>query len=216
MTTRIFTDILTQGLRSGQIPERTKEAREWYRQTARTYGATVRQGGTQAGRIDYLRINERKFINEDSSRLVAKIKPGDMYMFSYSAKYADELPYWDRFPLIFPFRVASDRFWGLNLHYLSLPNRAIVMDQLYNFKNNSRFDESTKLRFSYQMLNAAAKSHMFKPCVKQYLFSHLRTQFAYIYPYEWSICSFLPLERFTGKTKAQVHADTNRQIQRGR
>lgn len=213
MADRVFDEIITQGVRSGQIPARTNAAREWYRDAARNFGAKVRQGGKEAGRIDYARMSENKLIKNNQDRLTNTIMPGSMYMYHYNAKYKDELPFWDRFPLVFPFRVESDRFWGLNLHYLPLNHRAILMDALYGLANNKRYDESTRLKLNYQALNQAAKFRYFKPCVKQYLKSQLESKFVYIYPSEWDIALFLPLERFQKATKAQVYSNSKSIIQ---
>lgn len=210
---KIFDDILIRGIRTGELPSRTQRARDWYREAARDYGSRIRGGtGPRAGRKDYARINERSFINEDKSRLTVDIEPGQMYMYMYDPKFKETLPFYDRFPMIFPFRVESDRFWGINLHYLPLPLRAKLMDGLYDLANNTRYDASTKLQLSYQALNAASKLKYFKPCVKQYLFSHMKTQFMYIYPAEWDIALFLPLERFAKKSKTQVWAESRKII----
>jgi len=192
----VFDTIITKGVRTGQVPARTDAARKWYRETASGYG----------------RISERAMLRQETDRLTSTIKPGDMYMYMYDPKYKDTLPYYDRFPLVFPFRVEADRFWGINLHYLPLNYRAILMDSLYDLTNNSRYDESTKLRLSYHTLNRAAKFRYFEPCVKQYLFSHLNSRFMYIYPSEWDIALFLPTERFAKASKTQVFAKSRKII----
>lgn len=195
----VFDSIITQGVRAGQIPARTDQARSWYRDTAKQFGRN---------------INEKSLMNKDKTRLVSRIKPGNMYMFQYDPKYKDTLPYYDRFPLIFPFRVEGDRFWGINLHYLPHRIRAQLMDSLYDLVNNQRYDETTRIQGSYQLLNRAARSRWIQPCVKQYLFSQLDSRFMYVYPSEWDIALFLPLERFSKATKSQVWADTKRSIGR--
>ena len=195
--TGVFSEIITKGVRTGQIPARTTAAREWYRNTARQHGS---------------RINENRFVNSDAERLTSLPRVGSMYMYLYDAKTQDTLPYWDKFPLIFPFRVQADRFWGINLHYLPLPLRAKLMDGLYDTVNNKRYDESTKLRISYQLLNSASQYRMFKPCVKQYLVGQMKSKFVYIYPSEWDIAIFLPLERFQKATKTQVWGESKKQI----
>ena len=192
----VFDTIITQGVRAGQIPARTDKARNWYRDTARSYK----------------RINERSMIREGGDRVTSTIKPGSMYMFMYDPKYKDTLPFYDRFPLIFPFRVESDRFWGINLHYIPLTYRAVLMDSLYGLANNARYDESTKLVMSYQTLNRAAKFRYFKPCVKQYLTNQLTSRFIYIYPSEWDIALMLPVERFSKASKTQVWSDSKKRI----
>jgi hypothetical protein len=44
--------------------------------------------------------------------------------------------------------------------------------------------------------------------VKQYLFSQMNSRFMYVYPSEWDIALFLPLERFSKATKSQVWAES--------
>ena len=206
----IFDTIITTGVRAGQIPARTDKARNWYRDTAKNFDKTIRKDGKEAGRIDYARISERQIEKEDPSRLTNTPDIGSMYMYMYDPKGKDTLPYYDKFPLIFPFRIESDSFWGINLHYLPLPLRAKLMDALYDLKSNTRYDESTKLNLSYEILKSAAKYRYFKPCVKQYLFKQMQSNFIYVYPSEWDVALFLPLERFTKASKDQVWADVKK------
>lgn len=208
----LFDELLTKGVRSGQIPARTQGAREWYRNAAKNYGATERKGGARKGKVDYGRINEKKLINQEKARLVTSIEPGSMYMYMYDPKWKETLPFYDRFPLIFPFKVQSDRFLAINLHYLPLQYRAKLMDALYDTKTNSKYDESTKLKISYDILNGASKFKYFKPCIKEYLFKQMKSQFMYIYPSEWDMALFLPLERFEKASKSQVWAQTRKQV----
>jgi len=205
-TARIFDHLLTKGVRSGQIPSRTQEARDWYRKAAKSFSTTT------GNSVQSRRIDEKKFIRSDKTRLTREILPGNMYMYMYDPKYKETLPFYDRFPLIFPFKVQADRFWGINLHYLNLRHRAVLMDGLYQFVNNERYDETTKLKFSYELLNSTAKTKFFKPCVKQYLKSHMKSQCFYVYPSEWDTALFLPLERFEKKNKRQVWASSKSQL----
>ena len=39
-----------------------------------------------------------------------RLLPGRLYMFQYDPKGADTLPYYDMFPLVFPFEIQSDFF----------------------------------------------------------------------------------------------------------
>lgn len=200
------------GISKGHMPEKTQSARDWYRTAARNFNARLR--GDEQKRVDYARNMDKRVLREynTSARAKQEIHPGSMYMYAYDAKHKDILPYWDRFPLIFPFRVQHDRLWGLNFHYLPLPLRAKMLDALYDIANNNKFDESTKLNISYKTLNKASKFSLFKPCVKQYLKSQLKSNFMLINPDEWSIAIFLPLESFTGKSKTQVWADSKRKL----
>jgi len=192
----LFDEILTKGVRAGQVPARESKAREWYRNTAQSYS----------------RVNEGRLMRQDADRLTSKPLLGNMYMFYYDAKHKATLPYYDRFPLIFPYRKVKGGFMGINLHYLGYPQRAILMDALYDVTNNSRYDESTKLKLSYDVLNSASKFELFKPCVKHYLTDHLKSRLLYIYPSEWDIALFLPTERFQGARKTTVFRDSRKAI----
>jgi hypothetical protein len=195
MAQTLFDEILTKGVRAGQIPARENKAREWYRDTASSYK----------------RLNERQFL-KDTERFTSRPRLGSMYMYYYDAKTKDQLPYFDRFPLVFPFKIVKGGFYGMNLHYIPLQYRAILMDNLYDIANNRRYDESTRLRLSYDVLTKSSKFKYFKPCVKRYLTSQMQTRFLYIYPSEWDIALFLPLERFQGARKTTVFADSRKFI----
>jgi len=195
----IFDEILTKGVRAGQIPAREQKAREWYRDTGQTFRR---------------RVNEKNLMSRGGDRLTSRPLVGHMYMFYYDAKHKDTLPYFDRFPLIFPYKKVKGGFMGINLHYLPLQFRAKLMDGLYDITTNNRYDESTKLRISYDLLSGAAKFKYFKPCVKHYLTGQVRSRFLYVYPSEWDIALFMPLERFQGASKATVFKDS-RKIIRG-
>ena len=184
----IFDQIITQGVRAGQIPARTQDAREWYRDTA----------------AKFQRLNERQIMQAEPERLVTQPMIGSMYMYYYDPKYKNELPFYDRFPLVFPFRKVKGGFYGLNLHYLPPQFRAKLMDALYGYANNTRYDETTKLRMNYELLVKTAKLRWFAPCVKHYLTNHMRSKFMYIYPSEWDIALFLPTERFQKANKTEV------------
>ena len=192
----VFDTIITQGVRSGQIPARTQDARDWFRETAKKIS----------------RLNERELMRGDTSRLTNKTIIGSMYMYYYDPKYKEQLEYYDRFPLVFPFRRVPGGFYGLNLHYLPLPLRARLMDGLYDYANNSRYDESTKIKMNYELLTSVAKLKYFSPCIKHYLDGHVQSRFVYVYPSEWDIALFLPTERFAKASKTQVWADSKKMI----
>jgi hypothetical protein len=194
----LFDTILTKGVRAGEIPARTQQARQWYRNAAQ----------------EYRNINERQIMKGDAERLTGRPLVGHMYMFNYDAKHKETLPYYDRFPLVFPFKSIKGGFLGINMHYLPLQYRAILMDSLYDITSNERYDETTRLKLNYQVLERASRFRYFKPCVKHYLTGQLRSRFLYIYPSEWDIALFLPLERFQGASKTKVWADSRKAIGR--
>jgi hypothetical protein len=180
---------LTQG-------SRRQEAREWFR--------------SQAGAVQ--NVDAARMVNRsDRSRFTTFLQPqniGQMFTYWYYAKHANELPYWDRLPLIFVVDLYEDGFLGINLHYLPPQMRAQLMDAIYKLQNNQRYDKSTRLLMSYQLLKSAAKYRYFKPCVKRYLHSHVQSQFIRIDPTEWDIALMLPTERFVKARKQRVWAES--------
>jgi hypothetical protein len=104
----------------------------------------------------------------------------------------------------------SDGFLGLNLHYLPPNLRAKLMDGLYTISNNKKFDETTRMKLSYDMLKSASKFRGYKPCIKRYLNSHLQSRLAYINATEWDIALFLPTEQFAKAGKNEVWADSRK------
>lgn len=122
---------------------------------------------------------------------------GKMYFFAYYPKYADTLPMYDRFPLVFPIEPYNDGFLGLNLHYLVPDERRVILGKLMEFRSNKRMDESTKLRVTYDLLQSTkALARMSRPCIKRYLFSHCRSQFVEITSDEWEKAINLPVAMF--------------------
>jgi hypothetical protein len=194
---QLFQNILEQGKSIGVLPGRVTEARDWFREQARQ--TVVR--------------SPSRLITEGET-LTTKARPGFMYMFQYDPKTKQDLPYYDRFPLVFPFRITNEGFYGLNLHYLPLDYRAKMMNSLYLLTNNKQYNETTKLRLSYQILESSSKFNMFKPCVKQYLNSHVKSRLLFIPAEQWDVALFLPTARFVKSTQQKVHADSRRHIKK--
>lgn len=195
---KVFEDVLTRGMAAGYLPGKTKEAREWYRNTAKGLG----------------RMNETALLKSaNRDQFENKLRIGHMYMFVYDPKHKATLPYYDRFPLIFPIDKAKGGFLGINFHYLPLPLRAKLMDALYDVTSNKKMDDTTKLRVSYGILKSATKYNMFKPAIKHYLTDHLKTRPLRIEPRFWDVSLFMPVEKFVGATKKQVFADSKNIIQ---
>ena len=192
----IFTDVLEKGKPNKRIPNDAKPVtqvvRDWYRDKALSF---------KTYRVESL-------VKKNPDNTKTTIKPGFLYLFNYDPKLKEELPYYDRYPLVFPFSLEKDGFLAINLHYLPYPFRAKLMDNLYALVNNRRYDETTKLRMSYNLLNSASKYKYFRPCIKKYLYSHVKSRFLNIPSDEWDIALFLPLERFAKKSKAFVFKET--------
>jgi hypothetical protein len=193
----IFSQLVKAALSGRAAHLTTKASIEWFRQ--------------QASKVTM--VNNAKLFNAGADNL-RNLPPkiGSMYMFNYDPKTKKDLPYYDTYPLIFPIEPYNDGFLGLNLHYLPPILRAKLMDGLYAYLNNLRMDETTRLQISYKILKGASKLSMFKPCVKHYLTSHIRSRLLYVEPTEWNVALFLPTERFQKATKEKVHRDSRAKI----
>lgn len=196
MAAKLFDKILLDGIRKGQVPARSSTARQWFRQKAKDLG----------------KVSESDVLRHDTDRLRNTIAVGSMYFFVYDPKHKKTLPYFDRFPLVFPVGRTDNGFYGLSLHYLPPPLRAQLMDALYEITNNQRYDEKTKLKLSYGVLKDAERFKLFKPTFKRYIKSHVRTRFVKINPSEWDIALWLNAEQFEGASKATVWKDSKKII----
>jgi len=156
------------------------------------------------------RITPNKVIQSDPQQLRAQVFPGFLYMFVYDPKLKETLPYYDQFPMVFPFRKVPGGFYGLNLHYLPYPLRVQLLDRLMTFANNTKMDESTKIKYSWQMIDGVSRFKLAQPCVKHYLSDHVRSPFRRIEAQDWATAMMLPVERFQGATKEQVWTDSRR------
>ena len=195
----IFDGILKQGVNKGIVPAKSKAAREWYR--------------NQAGKLTS-NVSATRFERGMESRKTDSLEFGQMYAFKYDPKMKKTLPYYDTFPLIFPIAIESDGFIGINFHYLPPILRAKLMDSLYSTLTNKKYDDTTRLRISYSILQSAAKFRYFKPTVKKYLRSHVRSSFLEINVNEWDMALFLPTESFRKADTGRVWEDSRKKIGR--
>jgi len=136
-------------------------------------------------------------------------KIGRLYLFQYDAKWKDILPYWDVWPLIFPFDYATDGFYGINLHYLPPTDRINLMLRLIKSAGAARkMDENYRLKLSYQIITGFKPA---RPCIKRYLFNHVQGAGFYgIGGNDWSYAASLPLHKFKGAGTGTVWEDSKK------
>jgi hypothetical protein len=127
---------------------------------------------------------------------------GGLYCFYYDPKFKNDLPYYDKFPLVLVLQTYDDGFLGLNLHYLPIRERAIFMDKLMDYAI-TKDDQIMKMRVTYEILKVTTRLKAYKPCVKKYLTTHLRSKILKVQPDEWEVAVFLPMHQFA-KQKAQA------------
>lgn len=199
MTAITFEALLRQAVQKNIVIDNGRESLVWL--------------STEAKKLKS--VTSASLIREaDKSELVNynQIISGNLYCFYYDPKHKDTLPYYDRFPCIFPVSKTNDGFYGINLHYLPYLERAKLMDALYGLQNSARVNRRKKIQFSYGILKSAAELKPFKPCFKRYLNSHVKSRFFKI-PYEaWNIAAFLPTHQFEKASVSKVWDDSFRKI----
>lgn len=156
------------------------------------------------------RVDTSKVIRKNSTAAVSRIISGHLYLYRYDPKLQQELPYYDIFPVVFPIQKTQGGFLGLNLHYLPFTYRARLMDALYEYVTGE--EDLQKVKITYKILSSIAKLRYYKPCLKHYLNSHVKSRFLHIDPEEWDIALFLPLQKFKKASMQQVHRDSIRTI----
>jgi len=135
---------------------------------------------------------------------------GRMNFFFYDAKGKNELPYWDRFPLVLPIGVTPQQegFIGLNFHYLSIPMRLKLLNVVAQYSTDNEMNEDTRIRLTW---NRIKRNPLVKPTVKRYLASHVQSRFRAITAEEMMAAVLLPVQRFVPKgVENKVYADSRR------
>ena len=188
-----YLDKLKDAIKTNSVTARARAAGDWFRSIVnRTKGQFSDE--------------TPKTILSRSDSLVSKSVLGKMYFYSYDPKWKNELPWYDTFPLVFPIEKYPDGFLGLNFHYLAPKHRAVLMDQLKMFANNKKYDETTKLKLTYDMLKGFTKIKRARPTVHRYLSSKVKSQYVLVNADEWEVALFLPVERFRKASKKKVWA----------
>jgi hypothetical protein len=149
----------------------------------------------------------REIANE-KSRQGGQFQMGGLYHFFYDPLTKGDLPYYDIFPLVIPLKRDTEGFIGLNMHYLPPRYRAVFMDKLMNFAVTNENNEPKRLRVTYDILTAAKNFKEFKPCLKRYLNSQIKSKILTIQPPEWETALFLPTAVFKGAPISKVYAES--------
>ena len=164
---------------------------QWYRDKIAEFG--------KPGAMDLIRDGKR-----NNSPFFGRLN-----MFFYDPKLKAKLPYYDTFPLVLPLEPYSDGFLGINLHYLPMTLRLQLLDNLVDYSNNTKFDESTRLAVDYSKLK---KLSIIKPTLKRYLAGRVKTQFRRIDADEFTVAALLPVQRFKKASASEVYKDSRSMI----
>jgi hypothetical protein len=195
MKDSLFYKLEIEAYRKG-IPTRTDESLKWFRNRLK----------------DMRNISRNTLLKDPALKQRQRFGVGNMYMYFYDPKHRETLPYYDAFPLTIMIGPAKGGFLGLNLHYLPLQLRAKLFDNLLKTTNNKHFNETTKFKVNYNMLQGAAKMKEFKPCIKHYLTTQVDSKIVLVEPPEWEIALFMPVEQFMKSSKNKVWKDSKSMI----
>jgi hypothetical protein len=200
MAGQTFAQIMADADKKNMFVRRTANSIEWFQDEAETI--------SKLSKVAYLNnFDKRDYVPLKSLGI------GQLYLFFYDPKHKQTLPYYDKFPCIFPISMYDDgSFLGINLHYLPYAMRAKLMDALMTIAKKPSGSKQTKLEISYSILAGAAKFKLFKPCVKRYLPGHVRSKFLLV-PYSmWENVAFLPVHQFAKASAQKVWADSLRKM----
>ena len=191
MADKVATDFISK------VKAKGKQAMSWFKDIVKKTRAAAFPAAT--GRSDIM--------SDRNTGVQAMPTIGRLYLFQYDAKWKDILPYWDVWPLIFPFDFAANGFYGINLHYLPPNARIDVMLRLIKAQGGSgNLTEKYKLKLSYNIITSYPPA---RPCIKRYLFSHVQGRGFYgIKGEDWSYAASLPLQKFKGASETTVWGDS--------
>ena len=162
-------------------------------------------------RLRKIRQPVNKLLTDDDFPVVARPELGKMYMYYYDALHKDTLPYFDKFPLVVPIRKYATGFIGLNLHYIAPRYRMILLNEMFEYLNNTNMDESTRFRMTYDLLKSVSRLKYFRPCLKEYLYSQIRSQFSLVPSQYWELVAMLPMQKFTVNANT-VYSESRRKF----
>lgn len=137
---------------------------------------------------------------------------GGLYFFYYNPKLRNDLPYYDIFPLVMPLEKYNDGFLGLNIHYLPVKYRIAFMSKLMGRAIYDENDEIRRIKITYDILSSARRYREFRPCVKRYLNTQIRSKIIAVMPDEWDVAMMLPVHQFRKASASDVWSDSLEEI----
>ena len=172
----------------------------------------------------------RQMIREGIKTQKVTVRPnfGMMNLFYYRPKGAEKLPYYDVFPLVIPLgRRLNNGFVGINFHYLSVPQRWLLLERLSMFQVPSELDAFDTEEGAGDVMalfwSKIRRKRGVRPIVRRYLTKYIQSRFLKIELSEMLIALAIPMERFyTGKwggrkrmRPEKVFKQTRREIMSG-
>jgi len=161
----------------------------------------------------YKTINRSKIRQSSKTRNMINPMKGKMYAFLYTPKHKIKLPYYDRWPLIIPYRPSRMNYiYAYNLHYLHPKLRLKVLYKLSPKFKNMVDKDFVPFRDKIDMMSLGSKNlKNLKACARTYLKSNLVGQPMEFSAETWPAAMFLPVAQFMKvRDKQKIWADIKR------
>lgn len=193
-----FSDLEKELLKPGSTRRREKAATDWWIETMkRTHRASYDQQSKKYS------VRPQDWMKTRRGIVRPPIQ-GQMFCYWYDAKWKNELPYWDRFPIVLIIEMYDDGWLGLNLHYLPPFYRARLLGLIMGTMMSVKLSREAKARVTYDLIQSAAKWNVAKPCIKRYLRQHIVGKIVRVPPDEWEHTVMLPMDTWVGAARQQV------------
>lgn len=183
------------------IESNTKLSQEWFYDRIRE--------------INKLPVDRQSIIRNPPIKMAANQFIGRMYLFRYNPVGKQELPYYDRFPLVTMISRQKEGFTGLNLHYLPIDLRQRLFYNLLSRASNTEFRWNTYLKIDYDYLKSRTQLRAHKACIKRYRYDQIYGRIANVPAPEWEVAVHLPLASWRKAGEGRVFKDS-REIARKR
>ena len=183
------------------------EAIQWFKETIKKLNVpeTKEQKENKVVDKETQEDKEKEILDLDGN--IDPFEVGKMYLFHYLPKCKDTLSYYDMFPLIIVLGIHRKGFSGINLHYLPVEQRMVLLSNLTQ-KAVLKDGELERLNIKYANLENVQEFQFFKPCFKQYLSSNVKSAIKLIEPKDWAFAAALPIENFRKKSKVEVWVES--------
>jgi hypothetical protein len=198
-STTIFQTLRERVEKSNGLLPHERRAMFWFQ----NYSNELVQWQQQNKNTTYSGLAESRF----AKKIVPPktVMPGCLYFFMYQPHYARSLDYYDRMPFTLVLEKDNEGFLALNFHYLPYRVRAVFFDALHSSRLQKKNDPlKSRIVISYKLLTAVSKYKAFRPCLKRYRYKNCRTAMLQVGETEWDIALFLPVERFSKATRAEI------------
>ena len=127
-----------------------------------------------------------------------RIFNGRMISFWYQPPNTTTLQSYDRYPLVLVIKRRSNGFTGINFHYLGIRERAELLTYMRDRLAWEHDPKKTRLQRTYQMLLSKKRYKYFRPALKSYYKTNIKSRYIHIMEKNWDKALLLPIESFEG------------------